>query len=134
MRKTTITLAIVSMLATLTACNQVAGCTNDAPHATPKTAVVRSVDTDNSTTTEHFEYFVSGTNLHTNERVIGWLTAKPGASTVRGVIYDRADRWTVLGHFSGKGQFHLTSLTSTYSVSVVPEVSGDKRLNAKLAK
>lgn len=133
MRKTTITLAIVSMLATLSACNQVAGCTNDAPHSTPKTGVVQTINNNNATQ-EQYEYFVSGTNLHTNERVIGWLIARPGASTVRGVIYDRADRWTVLGQFSGKGRFHLTGLTSTYSVSVVPEVSGDKRLNAKLAK
>lgn len=35
------------------------------------------------------EYFVTGTNLNTGERVIGWLDGTLGESEVQGLILDR---------------------------------------------
>lgn len=82
---------------------------------------------------EDFEYFISGFNTKTGERVVGWLTAKQNEPTVRGVVLDRTGRWRVVGKFSGKGLFTLVSQDTKYEVEVVPEISGDRKLNAKIA-
>lgn len=75
------------------------------------------------------EYYVSGTNLDTNERVIGYLSGNLGQPEVGGIIYDRGDRWAVVGHIDGKGLFLVRSLCCRYSVEVVDEVSGNKLQN-----
>ena len=80
------------------------------------------------------EYFVSGTNLTTGERVIGWLDGTLGKSEVQGHILDRENHYVVIGAFSGKGLFSLRSLCCTYEVEVTDEVTSDKHKNFKTLK
>lgn len=80
------------------------------------------------------EYFVSGINLTTGERVIGWLDGTLGESEVQGHILDRGDHYAVIGTFSGKGSFSLRSICCTYDVEVTDEVSPSKIENARRNK
>lgn len=80
------------------------------------------------------EYFVSGTNLTTGERVIGWLDGTLGKAEVKGHILDRGNHYVVIGTFSGKGLFSLRSICCTYDVEVTDEVTSDKRKNLKTLK
>lgn len=77
------------------------------------------------------EYFVSGVNLNTGERVIGWLDGTLGKSEVQGRILDRGHHYAVIGAFSGKGLFSLRSLCCTYEVEVTDEVTDDKIKNRR---
>ena len=77
------------------------------------------------------EYFVTGTNLNTGERVIGWLDGTLGEPEVQGHILDRGHHYAVIGVFSGKGLFSLRSLCCTYEVEVTDEVAEDKTENRR---
>ncbi len=77
------------------------------------------------------EYFVTGTNLATGERVIGWLTGTLGKPEVQGRILDHCDHYAVIGAFSGKGLFSLRSICCEYAVEVTDEVADDKIKNRK---
>ena len=77
------------------------------------------------------EYFVSGVNLTTGERVIGWLDGTLGESEVQGHILDRGDHYAVIGTISGKGSFELRSLCCIYDVEVTDEISHSKIENRK---
>ena len=77
------------------------------------------------------EYFVSGVNLTTGERVIGWLDGTMGQPEVQGHILDRGDRFIVIGNISGKGLFSLRSLCCIYDVEVTDEISPSKIENHK---
>ena len=77
------------------------------------------------------EYFVSGVNLNTGERVIGWLDGTLGEPEVQGHILDHCDHYTVIGTFSGKGLFSLRSLCCEYEVEVTDEVTEDKIENRR---
>lgn len=74
------------------------------------------------------EYFVSGANIDTGERVVGYLTGQLGEPNVGGVVYDRGDRWTVVGVYQD-GVFTLRSLCCRYQCMNVPEVSANKLRN-----
>lgn len=74
------------------------------------------------------EYFVSGANVDTGERVVGYLTGELGSPDVGGVVYDRGDRWTVVGIYQD-GVFTLRSLCCVYQCMNVPEVSANKLRN-----
>ena len=74
------------------------------------------------------EYYVSGMNLDTNERVVGYLTGELGSQDVGGVVYDRGDRWTVVGVLKGD-VFYLRSLCCRYQCMYVQEVSANKLRN-----
>ena len=75
------------------------------------------------------EYFVTGVNEQTGERVVGWLDGLLGADEVQGTIWDRTGRYVVVGHTTGCGQFELRSLCCTYDVRVADEVTDDKVVN-----
>ena len=77
------------------------------------------------------EYFVSGINLTTGERVIGWLDGTLGEPEVQGHILDHCDHYAVIGTFSGKGLFSLRSLCCEYEVKVTDEVAEDKIENRR---
>ena len=77
------------------------------------------------------EYFVSGTNITTGERVIGWLDGEMGQPEVQGHILDRGDRFIVIGNISGKGLFSLRSICCDYEVEVTEEVHYSKIQNAR---
>ena len=77
------------------------------------------------------EYFVTGTNLATGERVIGWLTGTLGKPEVQGHILDHCDHYTVIGVFSGKGLFSLRSICCEYAVGVADEVADSKVKNRR---
>ena len=77
------------------------------------------------------EYFVSGVNLTTGERVIGWLDGTLGEPEVQGYILDRGDHFAVTGAFSGKGLFSLRSLCCEYEVEVTNEISSSKIKNRR---
>ena len=77
------------------------------------------------------EYFVSGVNEQTGERVIGWLDGELGGDEVQGTIWDRRGQFVVIGRPTGCGQFELRSLCCTYNVRVADEVTGDKIANRK---
>lgn len=77
------------------------------------------------------EYFVSGINLTTGERVIGWLDGTLGEPEVQGHILDRGDHYAVIGTFSGKGLFSLRSLCCEYEVEVTDEISHSKIENRR---
>ena len=74
------------------------------------------------------EYYVSGMNLDTNERVVGYLTGELGSPDVGGVVYDRGDRWTVVGVLKDD-VFYLRSLCCRYQCMYVHEVSANKLRN-----
>lgn len=75
------------------------------------------------------EYFVTGLNTTTNERVVGWLENFDSSPYVCGYVLERTGRTRVTGHFSGRGQFRLESLTHVYDVEVADEVTSDKIKN-----
>ena len=77
------------------------------------------------------EYFVTGVNEQTGERVVGWLDGQMGSGEVQGTVLDRGDRFVVVGQSSGKGSFVLKSLCCEYDVVVAGEVSNDKLVNRK---
>ena len=77
------------------------------------------------------EYFVTGVNEQTGERVVGWLDGQMGSGEVQGTVLDRGDRFVVVGQSSGKGSFVLKSLCCEYDVVVADEVSNDKLVNRK---
>ena len=93
--------------------------------------VLTSVTTRANETTFREDYFVTGVNTLTNERVVGWISGVLGQSEVSGHVLDRGDHYVVVGHFNGKGQFELRSLCCTYDVVVTDEVLGDKIENRK---
>ena len=80
------------------------------------------------------EYFVSGVNLTTGERVIGWLDGTLGQPEVQGHILDRGDHYAVTGLISDKGTFELRSLCCIYDVEVTDEISPSKIENARRNK
>lgn len=80
------------------------------------------------------EYFVTGINVDTNERVVGWLDGKQGDSLVQGTVLDHGDRYVVVGEITGKGQFELRSMCCFYRVEVADEVLENKLQNARKAK
>lgn len=75
------------------------------------------------------EYFVTGVNLTSNERVVGWLSGVLGEPQVSGHVLDRGHYYVVVGHINGKGQFILESLCCEYDVVVTDEVTSDKLEN-----
>lgn len=77
------------------------------------------------------EYFVTGMNITTNERVVGWLDGVLGESRVQGHVLDRGHHYAVVGQSDGKGLFVLRSLCCEYHVEVADEVSNDKVQNRK---
>ena len=80
---------------------------------------------------QNVEYYVTGINTATNERVVGWLDGQVGSGEVQGTILDRGDRFVVVGVANGMGSFELRSLCCTYDVVVTDEVSSDKLTNRK---
>lgn len=74
------------------------------------------------------EYYVSGVNLDTNERVVGYLTGEIGSPDVGGVVYDRGDKWTVVGVLKDD-VFYLRSLCCRYQCMFVREVTANKLRN-----
>ena len=77
------------------------------------------------------EYFVTGTNLTTGERVIGWLDGTLGKPEAQGYVLDHGDYYEVIGSFSGKGLFSLRSLCCEYEVEVTDEVTNSKAKNRR---
>ncbi len=77
------------------------------------------------------EYFVTGTNTETGERVVGWVDGVLGESEVQGTVWDRTGQYVVVGVANGKGSFELRSLCCTYYVVVADEVTSNKRTNRK---
>ena len=77
------------------------------------------------------EYFVTGVNTTTGERVIGWVDGILGEPSFQGHIQDRLGQWVVVGEFSGKGGFLLRSMCCEYDVVVTQEVFNDKLVNRK---
>lgn len=80
---------------------------------------------------QNVEYYVTGTNVTTGERVVGWLDGRMGSGEVQGTVLDRGDRFVVVGQSSGKGSFVLKSLCCEYDVVVADEVSNNKLVNRK---
>lgn len=80
---------------------------------------------------QNVEYYVTGTNITTGERVVGWLDGQVGSGEVQGTILDRGDRFVVVGVANGMGSFELKSLCCTYDVVVADEVSESKLQNRK---
>lgn len=80
---------------------------------------------------QNVEYYVTGTNTTTGERIVGWLDGKMGSGEVQGTVLDRGDRFVVVGQSDGKGLFVLKSLCCEYDVVVADEVSNDKLVNRK---
>ena len=77
------------------------------------------------------EYYVTGVNLTTNERVVGWLDGTLGEANVQGYVLDRGDHIAVVGLANGKGSFELRSLNCLYDVVVTDEVSDNKIENRR---
>ena len=77
------------------------------------------------------EYFVTGTNTETGERVVGWVDGVLGESEVQGTVWDRTGQYVVIGVANGKGSFELRSLCCKYDVVVADEVSASKLQNRK---
>lgn len=77
------------------------------------------------------EYFVTGMNITTNERVVGWLDGVMGESQVQGHVLDRGHHYAVVGQSDGKGLFVLRSLCCEYAVEVADEISASKITNRK---
>lgn len=77
------------------------------------------------------EYFVTGINLDTNERVVGWVDGILGESEVQGHILDKGHHYAVVGVANGMGSFELHSMCCTYDVTVTDEVTEDKIHNRK---
>ena len=77
------------------------------------------------------EYYVTGINVQTNERVVGWLDGQVGSGEVQGTVLDRGDRFVVVGQSDGKGSFVLKSLCCEYEVEVTNEVSESKLENRR---
>ena len=92
---------------------------------------ITSIDVRANETTFREEYFVTGVNTLTNERVVGWVSGVLGSTDVSGHVLDRGEYYVVVGQFSGKGQFELRSLCCTYEVVVTNEVSDSKLENRK---
>lgn len=88
-------------------------------------------DKVNAETMFREEYFVTGTNTETGERVVGWVDGVLGESDVQGTVLDRGERYVVVGQANGKGSFELRSLCCTYAVVVADEVTSNKRTNRK---
>lgn len=80
------------------------------------------------------EYFVTGTNIETGERVVGWIDGVLGESEVQGTVWDRTGQYVVVGVANGKGSFKLRSLCCEYDVVVADEVSASKLQNRKLGE
>jgi hypothetical protein len=77
------------------------------------------------------EYFVTGVNLDTNERVVGWVDGILGESEVQGHVLDRGHHYAVVGVANGMGSFELRSMCCTYDVVVADEIKEDKIHNRK---
>ena len=77
------------------------------------------------------EYYVTGVNLTTNERVVGWLDGTLGEADVQGYVLDRGDHIAVVGLANGKGSFELRSLNCLYDVVVTDEIMDNKLENRK---
>ena len=77
------------------------------------------------------EYYVTGINLTTNERVVGWLDGVLGGTEISGYVLDRGEHYVVVGTANGKGSFELRSLCCEYDVTVADEVTQDKIYNRK---
>lgn len=77
------------------------------------------------------EYFVTGINEQTGERIIGWLNGELGSGEVQGTVWDRRGQFAVIGNATGCGLFELRSLCCTYVVEVADEVTNDKITNRK---
>ena len=75
------------------------------------------------------EYFVTGLNTTTSERVVGWLDGVMGESHVQGHVLDRGHHYAVVGQSDGKGLFVLRSLCCEYHVEVADEITNDKVKN-----
>ena len=88
-------------------------------------------DKVNAETMFREEYFVTGTNTETGERVVGWIDGVLGESEVQGTVWDRAGQYVVVGVANGKGSFELRSLCCVYDVVVTDEVSESKQQNRK---
>lgn len=82
-------------------------------------------------TTFRQEFFVTGINLQTRERVVGWIDGLVGGNEVSGTVWDRTGQYVVVGRATGCGQFELRSLCCTYNVRVADEVTNDKVKNRK---
>lgn len=80
------------------------------------------------------EYFVTGVNEQTGERVVGWIDGVLGESEVQGTVWDRTGQYVVVGIANGKGSFELRSLCCKYNVVVADEVSESKLQNRKLGE
>ena len=78
---------------------------------------------------QNVEYYVTGTNVTTGERVVGWLDGQVGSGEVQGTVLDHGDRFVVVGVANGKGSFELRSLCCKYDVVVADEVSESKLQN-----
>ena len=77
------------------------------------------------------EYFVTGINEQTGERVVGWIDGELGGDEVQGTIWDRRGQFVVIGRTTGCGQFELRSMCCTYTVRVADEVTDNKVTNRK---
>ena len=88
-------------------------------------------DKVNAETVFREEYFVTGTNIETGERVVGWVDGVLGESEVQGTVWDRTGQYVVVGVANGKGSFELRSLCCTYAVVVADEVMENKITNRK---
>ena len=77
------------------------------------------------------EYYVTGTNVSTGERIVGWLDGKLGESEVSGYVLDRGEHYAVVGIANGMGSFELRSLCCVYDVVVTDEITNDKVVNRK---
>lgn len=77
------------------------------------------------------EFYVTGVNLETNERVVGWLDGELGGNEVQGTVWDRLGNYVVVGITSGNGQYELRSLCCRYRVVVVDEVTNNKIENRR---
>lgn len=77
------------------------------------------------------EYFVTGFNVMTKERIVGWIDGELNSTNVNGTVLDRGDRFNVTGHETGVGTFELRSSRCTYNAKAVDEVSWDKRENRR---
>lgn len=75
------------------------------------------------------DYYVTGVNVCTGERVVGWLENFESSPYVNGYVLERTGRTRVTGHFSGRGQFRLESLTSVYDCEVTDEVMETRQEN-----
>lgn len=77
------------------------------------------------------EYYVTGVNLTTNERVVGWLDGVLGQPEVSGYVLDQGEHYAVVGVVNGKGSFELRSMCCEYDVVVVDEITNNKITNRK---